>query len=224
LLDALLAERSVTRADEKLGRSQPAISNSLQRLRHLLGDGLLVRGPRGFVLTPRADAIRAQLREAITLLEGCIAGEVQFDPAQATGVFRISTPDRLSLALVPLLFARLQQFAPNMSLQVITAEREQALDLLDGDRTDLALGWLDEKPSHLNAESVHEEKLFCVFRRGRPILKRGVKFDIGAVLSFLHLVVSATGQRTAIFDDLLARHGLRRRALVAVTNFTVVPP
>jgi DNA-binding transcriptional LysR family regulator len=103
---------------------------------------------------------------------------VQFDPAQATGVFRLSTPDRLSLALVPLLFARLQQFAPNMSLQVITAEREQALDLLDGDRTDLALGWLDEKPSHLNAESVHEEKLFCVFRRGRPILKRGVKFDI----------------------------------------------
>ena len=223
VLDALLAERSVTRAGEKLGRSQPAISNSLQRLRHLLGDDLLVRGPRGFELTPRADTIRAPLREAISLLEGCIAGEVQFDPAQATGVFRLSTPDRLSLALVPLLFARLQRFAPNMSLQVITADREQALALLDGDRTDLALGWLDEKPSYLNAEAVHEENLFCVFRRGHPLLNRGVKFDIETVLSFPHLVVSATGRRTAIFDDLLLRRGLRRRALVAVTNFTVVP-
>ncbi len=223
VLDALLAERSVTRAGEKLGRSQPAVSNSLQRLRHLLGDELLVRGPSGFVLTPRADAIRAPLREAISLVEGCVAGDVQFDPAQATGVFRLSTPDRLNLALVPPLFARLQRFAPNMSLHVITAERQQAVDLLDADRTDLALGWVDEKPSHLSAETVHEEDLFCVFRRDHPILKRGAKFDIGAVLSYPHLVVSATGRGTAIFDDLLLHHGLRRRALVAVTNFTIVP-
>jgi DNA-binding transcriptional LysR family regulator len=68
-----------------------------------------------------------------------------------------------------------------------------------------------------------EDRLYCVFRRDHPILKRGVTFDIAAVLSFPHLVVSATGQRTAIFDDLLLRHGLRRRPLVTVTNFTAVP-
>jgi len=223
VLDALLVERSVTRAAEKLGRSQPAVSNSLQRLRHVLSDELLVRGPSGFVLTPRADAIRAPLREAISLVEGCVVGEAQFDPAQAAGVFRLSTPDRLSLALVPPLFARLQRLAPNMSLQIVTAEHQQALDLLDADRTDLALGWLDEKPSHLNVEMVHEENLFCIFRRDHPILKRGATFDIATVLSFPHLMVSATGRRTAIFDDLLLRHGLRRHALVAVTNFTLVP-
>jgi DNA-binding transcriptional LysR family regulator len=223
VLDALIAERNVTRAGERLGRSQPAVSNALQRLRRLLGDELLVRGRNGLVLTPRADAIREPLREAISLVESCFAGEAQFSPAKATGVFRLSTPDRLSLALVPPLLARLQRFAPNMALQVMTADRQQALDLLNEDRTDLALGWLDEKPSHLNAESMHEENLFCVFRRDHPILKRGMKFDIATVLSFPHLVVSATGQRTAIFDDLLLRHGLRRHALVAVTNFTVVP-
>jgi hypothetical protein len=67
------------------------------------------------------------------------------------------------------------------------------------------------------------EKLFCVFRRDHPILKRGVKFDIVAVLSFPHVIVSATGNRVAIFDDLLLRHRLRRKALVAVSNFTAVP-
>jgi DNA-binding transcriptional LysR family regulator len=188
-----------------------------------LKDDLLVRGPNGFVLTPRAEAIRSPLREAIALVEGCLTENDRFDPGRATGVFRLSTPDRLSLAVVPPLYARLRELAPNTSLQILTADRTQALDLLDDDRTDLALGWLDEKPSHLNAEFLMEENLYCVFRRNHPILKRGTKFDLASVLSYPHLVVSATGQRAAIFDDLLFRLGLRRHALVAVTNFTAVP-
>lgn len=138
-------------------------------------------------------------------------------------MFRLSTPDRLSIALLPPLLARLQKLAPNMALQVLTADRKQALDLLDSDRTDLALGWFDEKPAHLLTERMREDRLQCVFRREHPILKRGVTFDIAAVLSYPHLVVSATGQRTAIFDDLLLRHGRRRHPLVTVTNFTAVP-
>lgn len=223
VLDALLTERNVTRAGKRLGRSQPAVSNALQRLRRLLGDDLLVRNPSGFVLTPRAEALREPLREALALVQTCLSGEPQFDPAKATGVFRLSTPDRLSIALLPPLLARLQRLAPNMALQVLTADRKQALDLLDADRIDLALGWFDEKPSHLHIELLAKDQLYCVFRRDHPILKRGVKFDIAAVLSFPHLVVSATGQRTAIFDDLLLRQGLRRHPLVTVTNFTAVP-
>ena len=213
VLDALISERNVTRAGARLGRSQPAVSNALGKLRKILGDDLLVRGPNGFMLTPRAEVIRAPLREAIGLAESCLAGETQFNPATATGVFRLSTPDRLSISVVPPLFDRLRKLAPNMSLQVLTADRKQALDLLDQDRTDIALGWLDEKPGHLNAEFMLAEKLFCVFRRDHPILKRGVKFNIATVLSFPHVIVSATGNRTAIFDDLLLRHRLRRQAL-----------
>jgi len=223
VLDTLITERNVTRAGKRLGRSQPAVSNALHRLRVLLGDDLLTRGPAGFVLTPRAEEIREPLREAIALVEWCLNDKPQFDPARATGVFRLSMPDRLNLAVVPRLYSRLQKFAPHMELHVLTADRRQALDLLDDDRTDLALGWLDEKPSHLNAEFMMDEQLFCVFRRDHPILKRRGRFDIDAVLSFPHLIVSATGQRKAIFDDLLLRHGLRRHSLVSVGNFTAVP-
>jgi DNA-binding transcriptional LysR family regulator len=223
VLDALVTERNVTRAGKRLGRSQPAVSNALNRLRHILGDDVLVRGRAGYVLTPRAEAIRGPLREALMLMESCLSEAPQFDPTKATGVFRLSTPDRLSIALLPPLLARLQKLAPNMALQVLTADRKQALDLLDSDRTDLALGWFDEKPAHLLTERMREDRLQCVFRREHPILKRGVTFDIAAVLSYPHLVVSATGQRTAIFDDLLLRHGRRRHPLVTVTNFTAVP-
>lgn len=223
VLDALIAERNVTRAARRLGRSQPAVSNALHRLRLALGDELLVRGADGFVLTPRAEAIRAPLREALALVSGCFAGETSFDPSHASDVLRLSTPDRLSLALVPPLFDRVQALAPNMALQVVTADRGPALELLDADRTDLALGWFDDRPSHLNAELMFEEQLFCVFRRNHPILGRNRRFDLDAVLSYPHLVVSATGQRTAIFDDLLQRQGRRRQARMTVSNFTAVP-
>jgi len=221
VLDVLITERNVTRAGEQLGRSQPTISNALRRLRVLLNDDLLVRGVNGMVLTPRAEALRQPLREALASLEGGIFEEVAFDAAVATGVYRLSMPDRLTLAVVPPLLDRLQRQAPNMALHVLTADRQQALDLLDEDGIDLALGWLDEKPRHLNAEFLLDEDLYCVFRGGHPILKS--KFNIKSVLSFPHLVVSATGRRIAIFDDLLSRHKLKRHALVAVSNFTAVP-
>jgi DNA-binding transcriptional LysR family regulator len=148
--------------------------------------------------------------------------ETPFEPARASGVYRISTPDRLTLTVVPPLVERLRRYAPGIDLQVMTADRRPALELLEEDRSDLALGWFDEMPSHLHAEALLDEELHCVFRRGHPILKPRTKFTIEAVLSFPHLVVSATGRR-AIFDDLLARQGLQRHALVAVTNFTAVP-
>lgn len=223
VLDTLLAERNVTRSAELLRRSQPAVSNALRRLRTLLGDDLLVRGPQGLVLTPRAEAIRTPLREAIAQIERCLGDRQKFDPADATGLYRISAPDRLSLSIVPSLFERLQRFAPHMALHVVTADRKQAMDLLDQDETDLALAWYDEIPPHLSTERLHEEALFCVFRPGHPLAKSKKRFDIAAILSYPHIVVSATGGRSAIFDELLARRKLRRHPLVSVSNFSAVP-
>jgi DNA-binding transcriptional LysR family regulator len=220
-LDALMTERNVTRAGAALGRSQPAMSNALRRLRIALKDELLVRGADGMALTPRAEALRPLLRNTLVALEGDIFEESSFDPAVATGVYRISMPDRLTLAVVPPLLDRLQRSASNMALQVRTADRQQALDLLDEDGVDLALGWFDEKPRHLQAKFLLDEELYCVFRAGHPILK--ARFTIKTVLSYPHVVVSATGRRNAIFDDLLSRHRMKRHALVAVTNFTAVP-
>ncbi len=223
VLDALIAERNVTRAGKALGRSQPAISNALHRLRVALDDDLLVRGAHGLALTPRAESLRRPLREALRLLQASLFENEPFNPATANGLYRVSMPDRLTFSVVPPLFDRLRRLAPGLDLHVATADREQALDLLEADRIDLALGWLDDQPGHLKAEALLEEYLYCVFREGHPILKPGSRFTIDAVLSFPHVVVSATGGRRAIFDDLLARRGLGRHALVAVPNFTAVP-
>lgn len=223
VLDLLLAERSVTRAAHRLGRTQPAVSNALHRLRLLLHDDLLVRGGRGLELTPRAQALRQPICEALASIEAALAATAPFDPATDEGIIRISTPDRLSLAVVPPLFDRLQRLAPRMALQVRTADRQQALALVGNDTTDLGIGWFNEQPNHMNAEFLMEESLYCVFRRGHPLASARARFTLDAVLGFPHIIVSATGGRTAIFDDLLAEKGLRRNALVIVENFTAVP-
>jgi len=179
VLDVLITESNVTRAGEQLGRSQPAISNALRRLRVLLNDDLLVRGVKGVVLTPRAEAIRQPLREALEWLEGGIFEEVAFDPTVATGVYRLSMPDRLTLAVVPPLLDRLRRLAPNMALQVLTADRQQALDLLDTDRIDLALATGDGHISLL-------QSLFDLLRQSALGIIAGLTLGYLASLLIAH--------------------------------------
>jgi DNA-binding transcriptional LysR family regulator len=223
VLEALIAERNVTRAGQQLSRSQPAISNALRRLRDILDDDLLVRGPNGMVLTPRAEALREPLREIVTLVDERILQEASFEPALAKGVYRISMPDRLTLAVVPPLMERLTKMAPAMDLHVMTADRRHATELLLHDRVDVALGWFDEKPRILNSQFLADEELYCVYRPGHPLARSRRKVGIEAILSFPHLIVSATGDRSAIFDDFLERSNLSRHAHVSVSNYTVVP-
>src|SRR5262252_7116159 len=83
VLDALLAERNVSRAGTRLGMSQPAVSNALAQLRAVLGDPLLVRGPRGMIPTERALALAGPLRAALGALERGLDPPAAFDPLTA---------------------------------------------------------------------------------------------------------------------------------------------
>src|SRR5256885_15451916 len=99
-LAALLEERQVTRAAERSGLSQPAMSRALARLRQLLDDQLLVRDRIGYVLTPRAERIQRQLAGLMPRLETLFAAEV-FDPATAEDNYRIATTDYPLLLFFP---------------------------------------------------------------------------------------------------------------------------
>lgn len=222
VLSALLTERHVTRAAERLGRSQPAVSNALQRLRQSLGDELLVRSPNGLALTPRAELLQQPLRELLALVDDAVLGPSPFDPATTDGIFRVALPDRLTIAIVPRLFERLHRAAPRLVLQIVTADRDHAVELLNAETIDAFVGWVDDPPPHLHSEFLLDEAPFCVMRRGHPLARRK-PFTMAALLSYPHLAISAASGRTQIFDDRLARHGLERHAQVILTSFTAVP-
>ncbi|MDA1088769.1 MAG: LysR family transcriptional regulator [Proteobacteria bacterium] len=221
VLHALVEERNVTRAGKRIGRSQPAMSNALNRLRAMFDDPLLVRGAGGLQLTPRAEALKDPVAAILDNIEDCLITNVEFDPATARGLYRIAAPDYISLPVMPKLTAHLARLAPDMDLHVITEDRELALAALDANRTDIALGNFTETKKSVRHEYLFDEDFVCLFRKGHPALKGNLTLD--ALLDYPHLLVSASGERAGIFDDILARVGAKRRIAVSVSHFLLAP-
>ncbi|MBW8837567.1 MAG: LysR family transcriptional regulator, partial [Burkholderia sp.] len=115
-LDVLLAELNVTRAAERLNFSQPSVSVHLAKLRDVLGDPLLLPGPRGMRATARAEALREPLRQALEALEQAVAPARPFDPAQATQTWRIAATDYAESTIVLPALQGLRTAAPGTRL------------------------------------------------------------------------------------------------------------
>ena len=122
-LDALVSEAHVGRAADKVGLSQPAMSHALARLRDLMRDPLLVRTGARMQLTPRAEALRAPLAQALDQVRGLFVTE-RFDPLTSRRRFVLMMPDLVTDLIMPALMARLAQ-APDVRLDV-TAWRAPA--------------------------------------------------------------------------------------------------
>ena len=111
VFDAVMQERNVTRAGNRLGLSQPAMSHALARLRHMLKDQLFIRSPGGMVPTPRAEALALPIRQALDGLQHSLA-PTQFDPAKATGAFQVAVDNYAAIVLAGPLASRVIKLAP----------------------------------------------------------------------------------------------------------------
>src|SRR5215467_674539 len=116
-LEALLEEQSVTGAASRMGRSQPAVSHALNRLRNLLNDSLLVRAGARMQLTVRAEALRSPVQAALERVRKLFTTN-EFDPATSRRTFRLFVADNAADLFLPPLWARLQQLAPNIHIEV----------------------------------------------------------------------------------------------------------
>jgi regulatory helix-turn-helix LysR family protein len=113
--DALLTERSVTRAATRIGIGQSAMSHNLARLWDLFADELLTRGPEGMRLTPRALALVEPVRAMLAQVEAIVSREQAFDPATAVRTFRFGLPDSMEILIMPDLLERLREISPQAS-------------------------------------------------------------------------------------------------------------
>jgi DNA-binding transcriptional LysR family regulator len=221
-LDALLAERHVTRAAERLGITQSAASHALARLRDLLGDPLLVRGSRGTMLpTPRAAELAPAVHRVLDDLAVVLRGQV-FEPATATHTFRIGCGDYVELVLLPRLVARLAQLAPGIDVWVHSVG--------DWGDEELAAGKVDlviapprraTRPAGSYEKVLFEETFTCVMREGHPLA--GARMTLPRYATATHVMVAPRGTPGSIVDDALARVDRSRRVAVAVPHFLVVP-
>ncbi len=225
-LDALLTDRHVTRAATRLGLSQSAASHALGRLRDLLGDPLLVRGPGGaMVPTPLAERIRPQLRRVLDDLATTLRGET-FDPTTARHTFRIGASDYVELVMLPKLAERIRRLAPHIDLWIHSFAEHGDTELATG-TLDLVIGPASGTASPSpRAAGIYEKVLFdesftCIVRAKHPIA--GSKMTLARYCEIPHLLVAPRGKPGSLVDDALAKVGKSRRIGLAVPHFLVVP-
>ena len=132
-LDALLAERNISRAGERLHLSQPAMSNALARLRSFFGDELLAAQGRQMVLTPRALGLIEPVRDVLMRIDSTITTPPLFDPAQSTRTFVLLLSDFTTAVFIPPLLEALYQQARGIRLELRTLNDKPAEQLEQGD-------------------------------------------------------------------------------------------
>ncbi|GAA0241254.1 LysR substrate-binding domain-containing protein [Cryptosporangium japonicum] len=207
-LDALLAERSVTRAAARLRTSPAAMSRTLARLRRVLQDPLLVRAGQAMVLTPRAEALRDEAAAVVGRLAALLAPGGDVDPAVLRRTFTVQASDLLGAALAPGLLGLARLRAPGVSLRVLTEDWEAGPALRNG-RVDLEVGAVD----HADPETVVEElvtlRMAAGVRAGHPLARGPV--TAARLAAADHVAVSRRGHFSGPLDVALAEQGLRRR-------------
>ncbi len=171
-LDALLSERSVTRAARRTGVTQPAMSQTLGRLRELFDDPLLVQSGRVMKRTPRADAMLVPLGEALQAVERAVQLGLRFEPETSRRVFRVAMTDLHSVLTLPPLLRALERHAPGVRLQAEPISLPDLTERITDGEIDLALGFLLSPPERIRSETLFVDEYVCLVRRGHKLARR----------------------------------------------------
>ncbi|TIN13336.1 MAG: LysR family transcriptional regulator, partial [Mesorhizobium sp.] len=212
VLDALLREKSVTRAGEQIGLSQPAVSAALNRLRHTLNDQLFVRRGNDMVPTPRAESLAGPVRAALREIERAFQPAKDFDPARLERTFTFMGADFFSMLLMPPFAARIAAVAPSVSFRFLDSAIGDVSKLLQEDQIDVAL----ERPLEV-AEWVSSVPLFgspfaVIAAKGNAALNRagiaeGEQVPLDLFCELPHALRSIDGSMSGFTDDALGKMG-----------------
>jgi DNA-binding transcriptional LysR family regulator len=223
-LHALLEERNLTHAGERLTMSQPAMSGALARLRKHFDEEILVRTGRGFELSPLAAGLRPHVAEAVEAAEALLGNQREFDPSSSTKRFAVSMSEYAMTVLAEPLTRLLGEQAPGCSvaLDPLVLRREQFENQLM--RRDLIVGPLGfDFPGRI--QPVFTDELVCVVARDHPLLEGG-RLSLERLAAIPHAVAEfgAAGGRLRPLEVEMARLGLADRAvLVQVTSLLTLP-
>jgi DNA-binding transcriptional LysR family regulator len=218
-LFALLEERNISRAAERIGLSQSAMSRALQRLRRVLDDDLLVKATRDYRLTPRAERVREQLATLVPQLDQLFSGEV-FDPARLSRTIRLSGSDYATAIIGPGLVRHVAEQAPRATVRFVGWHP----GIFDG----LALGDLDlaffgaQPPPPLRTEELYTDRFVCVVADDHPLAGREA-LSLDDYLGCRHVAIDVTAGTQPAIDRVLAGRGTPRDVASIVPFHAVAP-
>ena len=221
-LDALLDERSVTRAAQRLSLTQPAVSGMLTRLRDAFDDPLFVRTQRGITPTLRALALAGPVKQILGGVDALLRPQA-FDPASADMALTLAATDYALQVVVAPFLAQLRRQAPHMRVAVLPAQNPRLHEQLERGDVHLALVTPEGTPGDLHARTLFDEHYVCVMRAGHPAASSS-RLSLARLCALDHALVSYEGGGfSGVTDQALEAIGRSRRVVLSVTSFLVLP-
>lgn len=228
VFDALMVERNTTRAGERIGMSQPAVSKALNRLRYLCHDELFIRSPDGMQPTPRAMELAAPVQQALQQISNALEpGE--FDPLTARRSFRLITNDLIARLVMPSVMARLDEVAPDIELHLSSVVTD-TLERLEKSEADMAILSVPPPPAPFESTVLFEtSESVLLMREGHELTEGGLTLE--RLNGARHISVSLAGgnnffdanaltNRVSLYIDQV----IAGPAIVAASDLVMVVP
>ncbi|MCS0631197.1 LysR family transcriptional regulator [Telluria mixta] len=220
VFDVVMTERNVTHAAERLGLSQPAVSNVLNRLRAQFQDQLFVKAARGVDPTPKAIALWSEIHGALKQLYRTVDPN-SFCAEHADISFRVSIADSLAALLTPYLYRRIHAAAPNVKIVFVPPDPDLNTPRLMRGEIDFTLGVDPPRASTLQSARICSETYVVTARKGHPLFDEELTLE--SICAARHLAVNLTGEPnpSSIFDEALTELGMSRQIYLTVNQFLV---
>jgi DNA-binding transcriptional LysR family regulator len=221
-LEALLAERNVTKAAARLHLSQPAVSAQLNRLRALFDDPLLIPTRRGMAPTAKALELLEPLRDSLDRVRTTLGAHRHFDPAKSKLTVTIACTDYLQVAAVRPLVVRLRREAPGVRIATQNLDLRHLEDNMERGGIDLVFMTPQAAPESLRSRHLFDERYVLIGRANHPRLRR--RPTVAEFAQLEHVIVSLQGSGFSTpVDDTLAALGHKRNVVLSAASFLFVP-
>ncbi len=220
LFDQLLTERKVTKVAENLGLGQPAVSNSLARLRKLLGDELFLRTPRGMEPTPFAEQFAESVSYALGMIHGAINQKASFNPSTSQRRFSLGMTDIGEIYFLPRLMKEISRQAPLTTISTVRNTATNLKDEMEAGHVDLAIGLLPQLKSSFFQRRLFVQKYVCMFRKGHKLDK--AKISATEFFGADHVAIVSAGTGHGKVDEIIDSKSNKRKINLTVPHFVAV--
>lgn len=224
--------RRVSRVAEALGVTQPAVSNSLARLRKLFNDELFIRTSRGMLPTPMATELAEPVAAALDALHGVFNHQLAFDPATSQRAFQIAMTDIGEVHFLPKLMHALGERAPGITVSTVRNTAVNLREEMAAGQVDLAVGHLPDLSAEFFQRRLFRQKYVCMFRPGHPLDRvttsaRSKKTSTARMTRedferSEQVMVVAAGTGHGQVDEFMARAHVQRNIRLRVPHFVAL--
>jgi len=221
VFDAIMREASVSLAAKRLGLSQAATSNALNRLRVSLEDVLFTRSAEGMVPTRRAKELSGPISEALETISLALQKQT-FSPGESSMKFKLAASDQAALVVLPKLLNILSVEAPNIKLQIESKWNSTIHSHLDENIVDVAIGIIPNLSKRFHRRILYEDHYVCIMRKGHSLANNHLSAE--EFMAADHLAIRPSLDRVSQFEVTLGNWGFSRNVVMNVNQFIAIPP